>query len=126
MTTQDTVETREGGTMLLCAADGPTLSTEQQAVDLIAEAMSQRTDLVVLPVARLDARFFDLRSGVAGQVVQKFAQYRRRLVIVGDIDAHVAASDALRDYVREANRGREVWFTRDLAELDDRLASSAR
>jgi hypothetical protein len=118
----DTVDVRNGTRVLLCAADGPRLATEQQAVDLLGEAFSQQAGLVVLPVARLDARFFDLRSGFAGQVVQKFTQYRRRLAIVGDVTAHVAASDAFRDYVTEANRGREVWFVADLAELDARLA----
>lgn len=117
----DTVRTRNGTRMLLCAADGPELTTEQQAVDLIAEALSDGIDTVVLPVARLDERFFTLRSGFAGQVVQKFTQYRRRLVIVGDIAAHVAASTALRDWIGEANRGRHVWFVGDLAELDQRL-----
>lgn len=123
MTTLDTVDNRGGTRVLLCAADGPRLATEQDAVDLLAEAFSQQVDLVVLPVARLAERFFDLRSGFAGQVVQKFVQYRRRIAIVGDIDAHVAASNALRDYVTEANRGREVWFLRDIAELDARLAA---
>lgn len=122
MNALDTVEIRNGTRVLLCAADGPRLTTEQEAVDLLAEAFSQQAGLVVLPVARLDERFFSLRSGFAGQVVQKFAQYRRRLAIVGDITAQVAASNALRDYVTEANRGREIWFVADLAELDERLA----
>jgi len=121
MSAPHTVETRHGITVMLCADDGPTVSTEQDAVDLIADTAGSRAELVVLPVARLDARFFDLRSGVAGQVVQKFAQYRRRLAVVGDISAYVEASDPLRDYVRETNRGREVWFLRDLTELDERL-----
>lgn len=122
MNAQHAVETRNSVRMLLCAADGPLLTTEQDAVDLIAETYGQQIDLVVLPVARLDERFFSLRGGSAGQIVQKFVQYRTRLAIVGDISAHVAASTALRDYVIEANRGRDVWFVRDLTELDTRLA----
>lgn len=122
MNALDTVGTRNGITMLLCADDGPVLATEQDAVDLIASTFHQGVELIVLPVTRLDERFFDLRSGVAGQLVQKFTQYRRRLAVVGDISAHVAASNALRDYVREANRGTAIWFVPDMAALDARTA----
>lgn len=123
MNALDTIETRNGIPMLVCAEDGPTVATEQDAVDLIASTFHQRVVLIALPVARLDERFFDLRSGVAGRVVQKFAQYRRRLAVVGDIAGYVAASNALRNYVGEANRGRDVWFVPDLAALDARFRS---
>jgi hypothetical protein len=36
------------------------------------------------------------------------------------------SSTALRDWVTEANRGRQVWFVADLAELDQRLSAAAR
>jgi hypothetical protein len=59
---------------------------------------------------------------VAGEVVQKFVNYRLRLAIVGDLTTHLAVSAALRDFVRESNRGRQLWFVADDAELDARLA----
>lgn len=121
----DMVETRHGTRVLLCAADGGTLATEQDAVDLIGAAVGHRADLVVVPVARLDERFFTLRTGVAGALVQKFATYRRRLAVVGDISGHLAASGALRDFVAEANRQRQTWFVPDMVELDRRLAEEA-
>jgi hypothetical protein len=44
--------------------------------------------------------------------------------VVGDVSAHLAQSDALRDFVIESNRGEHVWFVRDLAELEARLAAA--
>jgi hypothetical protein len=41
--------------------------------------------------------------------------------IVGDISAHLAESSALRDFVYEANRGRNVWFLANREELEQRL-----
>ena len=70
-----------------------------------------------MPVARLDPAFFDLRSGVAGDIVQKFVNYGLRLAVVGDISESLERSGALRDFVRESNRGRQVWFVADEAEL---------
>ncbi|MFD0562560.1 DUF4180 domain-containing protein [Kitasatospora saccharophila] len=95
---------------------------ERQALDLLGDASYRGASWVVLPVERLDPEFFRLRSGVAGAVVQKFAQYRMGLAVVGDVAERVAASDALRDFVRESNRGLQLWFVADLPELAGRLS----
>jgi hypothetical protein len=78
------------------------LRTDRDGVDLIAEA--QGADLIAIPVERLDPDFFQLRTGVAGQILQKFATYGRRVAIVGDISRQVEESRALHDFVAEANR----------------------
>jgi hypothetical protein len=117
----DSVSTRHGTRVLLCSPDGPAIATDQDAADLLSVAFSDQAELIAIPVARLDERFFSLRTGVAGAIVQKLALYRRRLAVVGDISDHVAASTALRDFVVEANRGQQTWFVADLAELDKRL-----
>jgi len=54
--------------------------------------------------------------------MQKFVNYRLRLVIVGDIAAYTAGSTALRDLVTESNRGKQIWFVPDLDALAARLA----
>jgi hypothetical protein len=117
-----TITTLHGTRVLVCADDGPALATDRDATDLLSEAFSEQAELVAVPVARLDDRFFALRTGVAGTIAQKLVQYRTRLAVVGDISAHVAASNSLRDFVIEANRGREVWFVPDLATLAARLS----
>ena len=109
-----------GVPVLRCTADGPLLDDERAALDLIGEALG-RAEVVAVPVSRIAPAFFALATGVAGAVVQKFVNYRLRLVVVGDITEHVAASTALRDFVREANRGGQTWFVADEAELEARL-----
>ena len=69
-----------------------------------------------------DDDFFQPRTSIAGEIIQKFVTYRRRLAILGEISRHVAESSAFRDFVYEANRGDHVWFVADLEELDQRLA----
>ncbi|MEW5855084.1 MAG: DUF4180 domain-containing protein [Myxococcota bacterium] len=96
---------------------GPPIRTPSDASDVVAEALGAGVELVVIPRSRLSEAFFDLRSGLAGDVTQKFVNYRIRLIVVGDIDAELAASKALRDYVREANRGRHISFVRTLDEV---------
>ena len=116
----DEIAVIDGVAVLRCAADGPLLDGEQAALDLVGEALG-RAELLVVPVARVAPAFFALASGVAGAVVQKFVNYRLRLAIVGDVEEYVAASTALRDFVRECNRGTQTWFVADETELAARL-----
>lgn len=101
--------------------DGQLIAEERDVLDLIGNASYQGAQWVVIPAERLDERFFQLRTRVAGEIVQKFVNYRTGLVVLGDISRHTAASSALRDFVRECNRGRQTWFLTDLAELHQRL-----
>jgi hypothetical protein len=97
--------------------------TDRDAVDLIGAALSSQCALVVLPVERLSDEFFSLKTRVAGEMLQKFVNYERRLAIVGDISRHLEASGPLRAFVAETNRGRQVWFVPDRAALEAKLKS---
>ena len=115
-----TVREWHGTTVLVLSPDGPPIAGAD-AVDLVAAAAGSDAAMVAVPVERLDERFFTLSTGVAGAVLQKLVQYRTRLAVVGDVAGHVERSSALRDLVRECNRGRDTWFVADLDELAGRL-----
>jgi hypothetical protein len=108
---------------MVYAADpaGPILDVVG-ATDLIGEAFGVDADWVTIPVSRLGEDFFTLRTRVAGEIAQKFANYRINLAIIGDISTYVAASDALRDFVHETNRGRALWFVPTEADFQARLS----
>lgn len=101
--------------------DGPVVRSEADATDLIGNAWYADAELVAVPVELLDDAFFRLGSGLAGAVTQKFVNYRMRLAIVGDLSPHLD-SKPLRDFVRESNRGRQLWFTDTWEDLVARLA----
>jgi hypothetical protein len=103
--------------------DGPTIATSDDTSDLIGSAWAERATVVAVPVSRLDEKFFNLRTGVAGEMTQKFVNYRLCLAVVGDISEQVAASDALRDFVFESNYGPHIWFVPDDEALEEKLAS---
>ena len=115
-----------GVSVLACTADGPTLRGDDEAIDVVADALGAGADLVAIPVERLPDEFFSLRTRLAGGIVQKFVNYRLRLAVVGDISRHLAVSTALRDFVAESNRGRQLWFVSSLEELDERLRPARR
>ena len=102
-------------------ADGPRLGSYQSAIDLIGDTFMTPIETVAIPVERFDPDFFVLRTGMAGEFVQKFVNYQRRLVIVGDVSEQAGASEPLRDWIRESNRRGDLWFVGDLDELAERL-----
>lgn len=106
-----------GQRVLTHVPDGPALSSEDAAVDVIGTAFGEDAGVVVVPAESVAPEFFALGTRVAGEVVRKFQMYRIRLVVLGDISAHLAASDAFRAFVHEANRGRDLWFVPDEAAL---------
>lgn len=104
-----------------CAAEGPQLRSDRNAVDLMSEAGGPGAYFIVVPIERLGDDFFRLETRIAGEVIQRFAMYRVRVAILGDISRHVAESKSLRDFVYESNRGNQCWFVADLDELSKRL-----
>lgn len=105
-----------------CDAAGTPLRNDRDAVDLMAAAWEHQANFLILPIERLGDEFFDLRTRIAGEIVGKFATYRMRVAIVGDISRYASTSSALRDFVYEANRGDQVWFVPTMEELRSRVA----
>jgi hypothetical protein len=112
-----------GCRVLVCADEGAALAVEADAGALLGDALSVGADWIAVPVTRLGPDFLRLGTRLAGAVVQKFVNYRIGFAVVGDLSAQLAASEALRDFVREANRGSTTWFVADPGELERRLAA---
>ena len=119
----DLMQERAGEQVLVCDPDGPPIATERDALDLIGAAFLGAT-VVAVPAGRLAPAFFTLGTRFAGEVMQKFVNYRLRLAVVGDISAHLERSGALRALVAESNRHDQVWFVPDLDALEERLRNT--
>jgi len=57
--------------------------------------------------------FFVLRTGYAGEILQKAANYRMRLAVIGNFEQYT--SKPLRDFIYECNNGDAVFFVEDEA-----------
>jgi hypothetical protein len=117
-----TVDEIHGVRVLSVPEEGPAIGSGADALDLIAATYEHQADFIAIPVERFDPEFFRLSNGLAGEFLQKLANYRLRVAIIGDVSAHTEASNALRDFVRESNRRRQNWFLDTRAELRERLA----
>jgi hypothetical protein len=110
-----------GHAVWVCGDEGPCLAEHRELTDLIGALLGAEARTVAIPLSRLGPDFLRLSSGVAGEVLQKLVNYRRQVAVVGDVRAAAAASVPLRDFIRESNRGRTVWFVDDLPALERRL-----
>lgn len=121
----EAIQVLAGQRVFVCAEDDARLEDEADVIDLMGRLWGLEADWVAVPISLLAEDFLRLSTGVLGAVTQKFVNYRLKLAVVGDISAQTAASDALRDFVGEANAGGHVWFVADLAALERRLAVRA-
>jgi hypothetical protein len=84
------------------------------AATLVAGCVERRARALLLDREALPAAFFDLSSGVAGELAQKLVNYGIRLAaVVPDLASHSARFGA---FVREANRGGRLRFFATRAE----------
>jgi hypothetical protein len=90
---------------------GGMIEKEQDALDLMAEAGNSGARAVILHAENLPAEFFDLKTRLAGDILQKFSNYRMKLAIVGSFEGY--QSDSLAAFMRESNRGSLVFFVPD-------------
>jgi len=98
------------------------IDSAQAVLDLMATAqyLGSSGSMAVYKES-LGVDFFDLKTGFAGEVLQKFSNYRVRLAIVGDFSVY--KSKALRDIIYECNKGNLVFFKNSLEEALDALAA---
>lgn len=50
----------------------------------MADIYCQGFEALILHEKNITPKFFDLKTGIAGEILQKFSNYRMRLAIVGD------------------------------------------
>ena len=88
-------------------------------LDLIAEIGQNDCNALIIHESAINKDFFDLKTGFAGEILQKFSNYRVRLAITGDFGKYRGKS--LRDFIRECNRGNLIFFVPSAVEALARM-----
>lgn len=84
------------------------INSTQDGLDLLGNLYYQEFDKVIINKSNITPAFFDLKNGIAGEILQKFSNYRFRLAIVGDFSKY--KSKSLNDFIFESNKGRQINF----------------
>ena len=94
-------------------AEGLVLTSVEDGLSLLGDLHYQGFDKIILHEENIVPEFFDLKTKLAGEVLQKFVQYRMPLAVVGDFSK--CTSKSLRDFIYECNQGRQVNFVQELS-----------
>ncbi len=85
-----------------CLPDGGILTNEQAALDLVGICGYEQTDCILLYSSNLSEDFYNLKSGLAGQVMLKWTNYRIKAAAV--IPPEKIGSGRFYEMVIETNR----------------------
>lgn len=84
------------------------INTVDDALDLLGNLYYQGFDGIIINEYNLTPDFFELKSGLAGEILQKFSNYRIKLLVIGDFTKY--KSKSLSDFIFESNQGMQVGF----------------
>ncbi|WP_054975647.1 DUF4180 domain-containing protein [Paenibacillus sp. A3] len=88
-----------------CASAEAPLRTGQDTLDLIAACIEHDTNLLVVHAETLSDDFFNLRTGLAGEMLQKFVNYRLKTAII--ITNELIVKGKFKELLAEANKGND-------------------
>jgi len=101
-------------------SDTLVIHTAHEALELLINCSYQGAEKVIIRAENLIPAFFDLNTGIAGEVLQKFSTYRVQLAIVGDFSKYTSKS--LRDFIFESNKMGHIYFANSLEEAKEKLS----
>jgi hypothetical protein len=96
------------------------IQTPEEGLQLLVDLYYQDFDKIIIHEKNITPDFFDLQNGIAGEILQKFSNYRVRLVIIGDFVNYQGKS--IKDFIYESNNGRQVNFLDSLEEAVEKLS----
>ncbi|MCU0446936.1 MAG: DUF4180 domain-containing protein [Microscillaceae bacterium] len=95
------------------------IQNTQEAVELVVNSQYLEAEGLIVQENQLHPDFFDLRTQMAGDILQKFSNYRAKLAIVGDFTKY--QSQALKDFIRESNQAGRISFVSSIEEALEAL-----
>lgn len=107
----------------LMITDEVVIKDVNSALDVIASAQYETDcDKLILPKECVADDFFVLSTGLAGEILQKFINYGKKLAIVGDYSKYT--SKPLKDFIYESNNGNHIYFLSSIEEAVRKLQSA--
>jgi hypothetical protein len=90
------------------------IQNASDSLDLLGNIYYLDFDKIILHQKNITSEFFDLKNGLAGEILQKFSNYRVRLAIVGDFSIYTSKS--ITDFIFESNKVKQINFVKSVDE----------
>lgn len=105
------------------SSDKKVIVDVQSALDLVMTVKYETgVSRIVLDKNLVCEDFFILSTGVAGEILQKFINYRVKAAIYGDYSRYT--SKPLRDFIYESNNGHDFFFVSTKEEAVQKLTEA--
>jgi len=91
----------------------------QDALDLMATASVYTSDKIIIHEKNIISDFFNLTTGIAGEILQKFSTYNLQIAIIGDYSKFTSKS--LKDFIFESNKYGPIIFVNSIEEAYKKL-----
>lgn len=103
--------------------DEEVITDVSSAMDLMLTARYETgADRLVIDKRAVCDEFFILSTGLAGEILQKFINYRVKAAFYGDYTHYT--SKPLKDFIYESNQGKDFFFTATKEEAIEALAAA--
>ena len=106
--------------IIMINADGIIINNAEDGTDLIGNIYYEGYDKIIIHENGLTPDFFDLKNGIAGEILQKFSNYRVQLAIVGDFTKYTSKS--IKDFIYESNKTGRINFVASIEDARNVLA----
>ena len=96
------------------------VTDRQSALDLMMTVKAETgCERMAMNKEAITEDFFILGTGLAGEILQMFVNYRVKFAVFGDFSGYT--SKPLKDFIYESNQGSSVFFAADRQEAVDWL-----
>ena len=99
-----------------CASDSFVISNEQDLLDLLAYCSGMEPNRIMLDEEHLHPDFFNLKTGLAGDLFNKLTTYHVKTAIVADLDS--IESERFQELIYECNKGSQINFFDNVASAE--------
>ncbi|WP_248928461.1 DUF4180 domain-containing protein [Paenibacillus hamazuiensis] len=104
-----TIDQQKGSKVAIIESSEILINDVQDALDLMATVnYDHECNKIMIHQSNLPEEFFELRTKLAGEILQKYVNYNVKLAIVGNFDGY--NSKSLKDFIYECNNGKQVFF----------------
>lgn len=94
----------------------------ESALDLMATVRYETDcDNMIINKSAISENFFDLSTKLAGDILQKYINYKMKIAIIGDFSVYTSKS--LRDFIYECNNGKDIFFLPDENQAIEKLSA---
>ncbi|MUG43730.1 DUF4180 domain-containing protein [Paenibacillus sp. FSL W8-0186] len=111
-----------GTTIAVVNGVAPVINDVQSALDFMATVRYETDcDRIVIEKSLISESFFDLKTRLAGEILQKFINYQVQMAIVGDFSMY--SSQSLKDFIYECNNGNDIFFVSTEQQAIEKLSN---